>query len=80
MPKILDVIWQYMSGAKTYLGLLVTLVGFLAGWLPEVLATAELDPATIAKIVGLLTTALGLLHKLVKAVSVYGDPASPKPA
>jgi hypothetical protein len=71
------VIWKHLDGAKVYLGLLVTLVGFLLGWLPEVLSAAQLDAATIAKAVGLLTTALGLLHKVVKAISVYGVPAKP---
>lgn len=76
MAKILDKVWQHLSGVKVYLGLLISLIGFLLGWLPEVLAAAQLDPATITKIVGLLTTALGLLHKVVKTVSVYGDQES----
>ena len=76
MPKFLDVIWKHLDGIKTYLGLLVALVGFLVGWLPEVLAAAQLDPATIAKVVGLLTTVLGLLHRVVKGIQVYGDPAA----
>lgn len=76
MPKFLDVIWQHLSGAKVYIGLLVSLIGFLMGWLPEVLSAAHMDPATVTKVVGLLTTALGLLHKVVKALSVYGDPSA----
>lgn len=77
MPAVLTTIWKHLEGIKTYLGLFIALIGFLLGWLPEVLSAAQLDSATATKIVGLLTMVLGLLHKVVKGIQVYGDPAKP---
>jgi len=73
MPKVLENIWKYFDGAKTYIGLVITLVAFLAGWIPELLNTAHANPDTIAKIVGALVTVLGLLDRARKAL---GIPAS----
>ncbi len=66
MPKLIGAIWRNLDGIKVYLGLLISLVGFLIGWLPDALAAAQMNPETVAKIIGALTTALGLLHKIVK--------------
>lgn len=62
-------ILAFLNGKKTYIGLLVTLLAFLAGWLPEALAAAHVSPELAAKIVGGIVTVGGLLHKLVKLIS-----------
>jgi hypothetical protein len=70
MPKILTTIWSRLDGAKTYLGVIITLLGFLAVWLPEVMAAAQADPALVAKVVGVITMILGLAHKVAKAIGL----------
>jgi hypothetical protein len=70
MPKILTAVWDKLNGAKAYIGVVITLIGFLAVWIPEAMTAAQADPALITKISGVLVMILGLLHRIAKAIGV----------
>lgn len=59
-------IWDWLNGKKTIIGLVITILATIAGYLPIVLPVLGVDAVLVAKIVGIATTILGLLHKLYK--------------
>jgi hypothetical protein len=66
MPKFLTFIWNKLDGYKMYSGLLITLLAFLADWIPQVMAAAHANPDLIAKVVGGIVAVLGILHRIYK--------------
>lgn len=66
MPKMLTTLWDKLDGYKMYAGLLITLLAFLADWLPQVMAAAQVDPGIVAKVVGGIVAVIGVLHRIYK--------------
>ncbi len=65
IADILSPAWKFLNGKKTYFGLLITLIAFLAGWLPSV-AVAFPTVIIIAKAAGLTQALNGILHAAYK--------------
>ncbi len=61
-------LWAWFDGKKLIVGSIITVVATIAGALPVVLAAVGVGAVTVAKVVGVATTILALLHKLYKFV------------
>lgn len=59
-------LWEFMNGKKTIFGAVLTALGVAAMYLAPVLTFFGLDAAHVATYVGVLTTVIGLLHKVYK--------------
>jgi hypothetical protein len=71
MPKALTTVWNALTGYKTIVGLVITLLAFLSQWVPDVMSAAQVDPTLVAKVVGGFVSVLGLLHKAYRLL--YGE-------
>jgi len=60
--------WDFMNGKKTVVGLIITALGFAAGFVPALLAALGVGAVTVVKVTGILTTVLGVAHKIYKFV------------
>jgi VIT1/CCC1 family predicted Fe2+/Mn2+ transporter len=60
--------WTYMSGKKTAVGAVITVVASIAVGLPLILPLFIADAALIAQITGIALTIVGVLHKLYKFI------------
>ncbi len=67
---MLNNIWKWLDGKKTYIGASITIVAYLVAGIPLVagLCTTTVCAATIAKVAGIGLTIVGLLHKAYKFV------------
>lgn len=63
MPKALTTVWTKLTGYKTLIGLLITLLAFLSTWIPQAMAAVDMNPTLTAQIVGAVVAVVGLLHK-----------------
>jgi hypothetical protein len=61
-------IWEFLAGKKLIIGAIITILASLAALLPDVLPVFGLDPVLTAKVVGLVTMILGLVHKFYNFV------------
>lgn len=59
-------IWTWLNGKKTVIGAIILALTTVAGYLPSVLDFFGVADLQIAAIVGVVTTVLGILHKLYK--------------
>ncbi len=59
-------VWSWLDGKKTVLGATLLLTEKITLLLPTILPAYGLDAAHTAGVVGLATTAIGLLHKAWK--------------
>ena len=61
-------VWTFLNGKKVVIGATITLLSQVVPYLNTVLPAFSVDAAKTANVVGLVVTAVGLLHKLYKAV------------
>jgi hypothetical protein len=59
-------IWDFLNGKKTVVGVIITVLAAIAGYLPAVLAFFGVSAVAIAQWVGVATTVVGIAHKLYK--------------
>jgi hypothetical protein len=64
----LQKIWDFMNGKKTAVGLIITALAFLAGFVPALMAALGVEALLVAKVAGVLTTIVGIAHKVYKFV------------
>lgn len=61
-------LWGWLDGKKTVIGATITLFGAVAVFLGIALPAFGVDAVHVALYVGFVTQAVGLLHKLGKAL------------
>jgi hypothetical protein len=61
-------IWDYLSGKKTVIGVVITVLATIAGVLPPILQVVGVDAVLAAKVIGIATTVVGLAHKVYKFI------------
>ncbi len=60
--------WEYMNGKKLVVGAIITAVSVLATQLGVLLPLLGLDAVLVAKVVGIATMVVGVLHKVYKFI------------
>lgn len=63
-------LWEFLNGKKTYIGIAITVLTALAAFLGVVLPVFGVDAVVVAQILGYITLAIGLLHKVAKWLGV----------
>jgi VIT1/CCC1 family predicted Fe2+/Mn2+ transporter len=75
MDKIMAIInfvkgiWDWLSGKKTTVGAIITIIAYLAGVIPLLAPFVPADK--LVEAVGISTMIIGLLHRLYKYI--YGE-------
>lgn len=61
-------VWDFLNGKKTVVGSIITALGVAATYLLPVLSFFGVDPAHVAVAVGVVTSVVGILHKVYKFI------------
>jgi len=61
-------IWDWLNGKKTIIGTIITVIALVSGQLGVLLPLLGVDAVLIAKIIGVTTMVLGILHKAYKFI------------
>ncbi len=61
-------LWTWLNGKKTIFGAIITAVAFIASGLGAILPLFGLSAVTVAKVVGIALTIVGILHKIYKFI------------
>lgn len=66
--EMLTKIWDWLNGKKTVIGAVITAISVTATQLGVLLPLFGVDAVLVAKIIGIATTVVGLLHKAYKFI------------
>jgi hypothetical protein len=59
-------LWEWLNGKKTLMGIIITVLAWLATNVPVILPAVGIDAILVAKITGILLTVVGIAHKVYK--------------
>ncbi len=59
-------VWEFLDGKKTVVGSVIVALSVAAGYLPAVLAFFGVAAVKASTIVGVVTTVVGVAHKVYK--------------